>query len=95
VRTREVRSAAWFERFAWFVSSENCLVLSARDGQQSDLLLKRHMRCELVSIWCRRLRIVLAVTVFTSVQQRVCLGIHAPHWIGRAGRAECFTMPSS
>lgn len=44
VRTREVRPAAWFERFAWFVSSENYLVLSARDGQQADLLIKRHMR---------------------------------------------------
>lgn len=48
VRTREVRAAAWFERYAWFVSSENCLVLSARDGQQADLLLKRHMRCEVL-----------------------------------------------
>jgi hypothetical protein len=46
VRTRDVRAAAWFERYAWFVSSENCLVLSARDGQQADLLLKRHMRCK-------------------------------------------------
>jgi hypothetical protein len=46
VRTREVRAAAWFERYAWFVSSENCLVLSARDGQQAEQLLKRHMRCE-------------------------------------------------
>jgi predicted ribosome quality control (RQC) complex YloA/Tae2 family protein len=45
VRTREVRGAAWFERFAWFVSSENCLVLAARDAQQADLLLKRHLRC--------------------------------------------------
>ena len=46
VTTREVRKAAWFERFAWFVSSENCLVLSARDAAQADLLVMRHMRCE-------------------------------------------------
>lgn len=45
VQTRELRQAAWFERFAWFVSSENYLVLSARDAPQADLLVKRHMRC--------------------------------------------------
>lgn len=59
VRTREVRAAAWFERYAWFVSSENCLVLSARDGQQADLLLKRHMRCEVLLTLYRALLLVI------------------------------------
>lgn len=39
-----VRKPYWFERFHWFVSSENYLVLSGRDAQQNELLVKRYMR---------------------------------------------------
>jgi predicted ribosome quality control (RQC) complex YloA/Tae2 family protein len=39
------RKPYWFERFHWFVSSENYLVLSGRDAQQNELLVKRYMRC--------------------------------------------------
>lgn len=38
------RKPYWFERFHWFVSSENLLVLSGRDAQQNELLVKRYMR---------------------------------------------------
>ncbi len=38
------RKPYWFERFHWFVSSENYLVLSGRDAQQNELLVKRYMR---------------------------------------------------
>lgn len=38
------RKAYWFERFHWFISSENYLVLSGRDAQQNELLVKRYMR---------------------------------------------------
>mgnify|MGYP004300879155 CR=1 FL=1 len=31
---RAMRAAYWWEKFDWFVSSENLLVLCARDGQQ-------------------------------------------------------------
>ncbi|KAI7842328.1 hypothetical protein COHA_003968 [Chlorella ohadii] len=49
---KQVRSAApvitrkpfWFERFHWFISSENYLVLSGRDAQQNELLVKRYLR---------------------------------------------------
>ncbi|GFR49968.1 hypothetical protein Agub_g12107, partial [Astrephomene gubernaculifera] len=39
-----VRKPMWFERFHWFVSSENYLVVSGRDAQQNELLVKRHLR---------------------------------------------------
>ena len=39
------RKPFWFERFHWFISSENYLVLSGRDAQQNELLVKRYMRC--------------------------------------------------
>lgn len=34
----------WFERFHWFVSSENYLCVSGRDAQQNELLVKRHLK---------------------------------------------------
>lgn len=40
---RATRKAFWFEKFYWFVSSENYLVVAGRDAQQNDLLVKRYM----------------------------------------------------
>ncbi|VDN18753.1 unnamed protein product [Gongylonema pulchrum] len=34
----------WFEKFLWFVSSENYLVIGGRDAQQNELLVKRYLR---------------------------------------------------
>jgi len=33
----------WFEKFNWFVSSENYLVLGGRDAQQNELLVKKYL----------------------------------------------------
>lgn len=48
VRTTAAVTAArkvfWFEKFHWFVSSENYIVLSGRDAQQNELLVKRYLR---------------------------------------------------
>ena len=33
-----------FEKFLWFISSENFLVLGGRDQQQNELVVKRHLR---------------------------------------------------
>ena len=41
---QQVRKPYWFERFNWFVSGENYLVLSGRDAQQNELLVKRYLR---------------------------------------------------
>ena len=38
------RKPFWFEKFNWFVSSENYLVVSGRDMQQNELLVKRYMK---------------------------------------------------
>jgi predicted ribosome quality control (RQC) complex YloA/Tae2 family protein len=38
------RKPAWYERFHWFVTSENFLVVSGRDAQQNELLVKRYLR---------------------------------------------------
>ena len=40
----KARKVFWFEKFFWFISSENYLVLAGRDMQQNELLVKRYMR---------------------------------------------------
>lgn len=39
-----LRKPLWFERFHWFVSSENYLVISGRDAQQNELIVKRYFQ---------------------------------------------------
>lgn len=41
---QKARKVFWFEKFYWFISSENYLIISGRDGQQNELIVKRYMR---------------------------------------------------
>jgi len=38
------RRSHWFEKFNWFVTSDNYLVLGGRDAQQNEILVKRYLR---------------------------------------------------
>ncbi|XP_022760737.1 nuclear export mediator factor Nemf [Durio zibethinus] len=38
-----MRKVHWFEKFNWFISSENYLVISGRDAQQNEIIVKRYM----------------------------------------------------
>lgn len=38
-----LRKVHWFEKFNWFVTSENYLVISGRDAQQNELVVKRYL----------------------------------------------------
>lgn len=40
---RARRKSLWFEKFYWFVSSENYLVVAGRDAQQNELLVNRYL----------------------------------------------------
>lgn len=40
----KARKTYWFEKFYWFISSDNFLVIGGRDQQQNELLVKRYMR---------------------------------------------------
>ncbi|CAH8454001.1 unnamed protein product [Heterobilharzia americana] len=40
----EVRKPMWFEKFFWFISSENYLVVAGRDSQQNEVLVKRYLK---------------------------------------------------
>lgn len=34
----------WFEKFDWFITTEDVLVLAGRDAQQNELLVKRYLK---------------------------------------------------
>lgn len=40
----KARKVFWFEKFYWFISSENFLVIGGRDQQQNELIVKRYLR---------------------------------------------------
>ncbi|XP_065063577.1 ribosome quality control complex subunit NEMF-like [Rhopilema esculentum] len=40
----KARKQYWFEKFLWFVSSDNYLLIAGRDQQQNELLVKRYLK---------------------------------------------------
>ncbi|XP_071453923.1 ribosome quality control complex subunit NEMF homolog [Hetaerina americana] len=40
----KARKVFWFEKFFWFISSENYLVIGGRDQQQNEIVVKKHLR---------------------------------------------------
>ncbi|XP_063831229.1 ribosome quality control complex subunit NEMF homolog [Ostrinia nubilalis] len=40
----KARKTYWFEKFFWFISSDNYLVIGGRDQQQNELLVKRYLK---------------------------------------------------
>ncbi|XP_012257148.2 ribosome quality control complex subunit NEMF homolog [Athalia rosae] len=40
----KARKVYWFEKFYWFISSENYLVIGGRDQQQNEVIVKRYLR---------------------------------------------------
>lgn len=41
---RPVRQQSWFEKFMFFISSDNYLVLGGRDAQQNEILYKKYLK---------------------------------------------------
>lgn len=42
-RIQKARKVLWFEKFYWFISSENYLVIGGRDQQQNELIVKKYL----------------------------------------------------
>ena len=40
----KIKRKLWFEKFHWFISSENFLVLAGRDAAQNELLVKKYLK---------------------------------------------------
>ena len=38
------RKVFWFEKFNWFITSDNYLVIGGRDAQQNEVIVKRYLR---------------------------------------------------
>lgn len=38
------RKQFWFEKFYWFISSENYLVITGRDFQQNEMIVKKYLK---------------------------------------------------
>ncbi|KAM9294302.1 ribosome quality control complex subunit NEMF [Gastrophryne carolinensis] len=41
---QKARKVYWFEKFLWFISSENYIVIAGRDQQQNEMIVKRYLR---------------------------------------------------
>jgi len=41
---QKARKRYWFEKFFWFISSENFLVVAGRDQQQNEMVVKRYLK---------------------------------------------------
>lgn len=37
------RKVFWFEKFKWFITSENYLVIGGKDAHQNEILVKKYM----------------------------------------------------
>jgi len=40
---QHVRKSLWFEKFHWFISTDNYLVLSGKDMQQNEMLFRKYL----------------------------------------------------
>lgn len=40
----KARKVLWFEKFLWFISSDNYIVIAGRDAQQNEMIVKRYMK---------------------------------------------------
>jgi predicted ribosome quality control (RQC) complex YloA/Tae2 family protein len=41
---QKLRKQLWFEKFYWFISSDNYIIVSGRDAQQNELIVKRYLQ---------------------------------------------------
>ena len=42
-KIHKARKTHWFEKFYWFISSENYLLIGGRDQQQNELVVKKYL----------------------------------------------------
>ncbi|KAM9777730.1 ribosome quality control complex subunit NEMF [Neosynchiropus ocellatus] len=44
ITIQKARKVYWFEKFLWFITSENYLIIAGRDQQQNEMIVKRYLR---------------------------------------------------
>lgn len=58
-----------FEKFLWFISSENYLVIGGRDQQQNELIVKRYLQpgiVMLINFMCVEILGRIYYTIYTE-----------------------------
>ena len=93
-RMQQSRRAFWWEKYHWFVSSENFLVVAARDAAQSQLIAQRHLAPTDVYV-CADVAGAMGVIVKNSsaaavpplsIQQAACMCLcRSSAWTGKPG----------
>ena len=84
------RKIFWFEKFQWFITSENYLVIGGKDAQQNEMLVKKYMdkgdiflHCELHGAAVCILKnptkgIIPPMSIEEAATFEVC---HSPSWV--------------
>ena len=49
---KKFRKKLWYEKFYWFISSENFLIIAGKDAQQNELLVKKYLNKNDLYIHC-------------------------------------------
>ena len=93
-RIQQVRRSYWWEKYHWFVTSENFLVIAGRDTKQSQLIAQRHMAASDVYV-CADVAGAVGVIVKNStaaavpplsIQQAACMCLcRSSAWMGKPG----------
>ena len=95
-RIQQARRSYWFEKYHWFVTSENFLVIAGRDAQQSQLIAQRHVAPSDLYV-CADVPGAVGVIVKNntaaavpplSIQQAACMCLcRSTAWMGKPGTA--------
>lgn len=49
---RIARKPAWFEKFFWFITSDNIIVIAGHSAQENELIVKRYLRAQVSAfVW--------------------------------------------
>lgn len=87
--THKNRKVFWFEKFSWFITSENFLVIGGKDAHQNEVLVKKYMdkgdlffHCELHGAAVMVLKnpsrgIIPPMSIEEAATFEVC---HSPSW---------------
>ncbi|KAI8814303.1 hypothetical protein BJ742DRAFT_672012 [Cladochytrium replicatum] len=72
--TAKIRKPYWFEKFLWFISSENYLVVGGRDAQQNEILVRRYLKKGDVYVHADLHGAASVIVINTSDQSRESVG---------------------
>ncbi|KAF2312706.1 hypothetical protein GH714_039704 [Hevea brasiliensis] len=79
----------WFEKFNWFISSENYLVIIGCDAQQNEMIVKRYINIHSLQLWNRYVHADLCGASCTVIKNHRPEQLVPPLTLNQAG---CFAV---